>query len=923
MPGTRAVLDTKVLGKEYVTGGSGRSDGSRRVKTADVTKIPGSVVTDSNKYVGESSNPLGKDSLSWSDTSMAKHIPTNPYIHPIDQGNIDDIELFGGKAAKLGLLARTGLPVPKGFCINTEAYNFFITYDTLPENLIEILEDLKADLGGKVALRSSATCEDSENRSMAGIFQSYYLREKDSVQEAIAKIYAHMTSEEVTACLELHGIEKASVRMGLIMQELIEPELAGVMYTGLNAQYILIQYIDGFGARLVDGETHGSAVLLDAGQKRIVESMNYELLPLPDVALEQLLFLVEMVKHTFGKDNHDIEFAYRDEKVFLLQARPLTTALTQVNLEESVEETLAATKRRLTRLADDEQRDFGTVGVVFSNSNFAELLPRPAEMDFGIFAYIFTGLEGRPGAIQLGRREMGYLLGEESIGFMHYIGGKPYFSIARDAATFYIGFPAKREEYFQTLINEYLSAIQDDPKKGEYPEMGLYLQDPELADLQVRYSDKASAYYQIYQDFLFKMESFARAFEKDLREKEIKAMIAFANRLQGMPLASFSKRDLVEYIHQVLEHLRTVSCVHFVKATRLGFYFSQRLQLELQKKLGLEGDELALNLGHLLQGLEGSMTTDANIAIAEASSMEEALALSSTYDSNGYVGHYSASEILEIRHKRYKDEIDDLKSYVYGIRYKGEYKSNFHKQMQNRIIAQKILLDKMPKGEKEDVAQTIASAQTYMALRETVKYYFTREYVLLRDALELLEDRLDMEEGNIYYLYPKELFSLIKDEYSMRHIIRSRRQAFDNYPSLELPVVIRASDIDSLTTIHHVKSNVMELRGKFLAEGESTEGIIVNLDSFMRLRDAEAIIGQYNEQGIPVILAATQINLGHDPLIMLAAGLAIENAGIVSHGAQRARELGRGAIGGIKSKYLKTGDRVYFDLANKIIRKLE
>ena len=64
------------------------------------------------------------------------------------------------------------------------------------------------------------------------------------------------------------------------------------------------------------------------------------------------------------------------------------------------------------------------------------------------------------------------------------------------------------------------------------------------------------------------------------------------------------------------------------------------------------------------------------------------------------------------------------------------------------------------------------------------------------------------------------------------------------------------------------------------------------------------------------------MNLSHDPLIVQADGLVIENAGLVSHGAQRARELGRGAIGGIKVKHLKTGEYVSFDPSSKKVTRM-
>jgi len=854
---------------------------------------------------------------------MTQRTPTHPYIRPLDQTSLRDSDLFGGKAVNLAILTTAGLPVPRGFCITTEVYDFFICSQRLPDGLIDALEVIRDSLGGEVALRSSATCEDGDVLSMAGVFQSCYVREGDDIQTAIEHIYSQVRSKEVTAYLALYRINADSIKMGLVIQQLIEPELAGVIYTGVNTDDVLVQYVDGFGARLVDGETHGSAAILSTDRKIIAESVNYELRPLPVRAIEQIVQLAELIEHLFEKGNHDIEFAYQDGKIFILQARTLTTELGEVNLDESAEETLAVTKHRLHQLADEEKQALGTASAAFSDSNFSELLPHPTEMDFGVFAYIFTGLDAHPGAIQLGRIEMGYPLGKESIGFMHYVGGRPYFSIARDAATFYAGFPATRQEYFQTLVNEYLAAIQKDPTKGKYPEMGLYLQDPTIEDLRVRYGEKAREYYQVYQSFLARMNAVADEFKEQLRKTAIGAMAQFVKRMQERAIDAFSNADLIEYINQVLEHLRTVSCVNFVKAARLGFYYSQRMQLEIKNKLGIEGDELSQNIGQLLQGLEGSMVTDVNLAIAEASSTEEALIACNSYTTNMYIGHYSVSEMLEIRHPRYKERPEALQAYVNGIRQTGRYKEDFEKQKEERLRVQQTLLALLPEEDARTVIQVITAAQTYMALRETVKYYFTREYALIRDALELLEDRLDLEQGDIYHVYPTELVALVNDRSAMSHIIRSRKQAFHNYRHLDLPTVIRESDIDGLSLFMEVENDFTELSGKFLAAGEAIEGVIINLDGFAGLEATEATIDQYTKQGVPIILVATQINLGHDPLIMSASGLIIENAGIVSHGAQRARELGRGAIGGIKSKYLKTGTKIYFDPAQKIIRKVE
>src|SRR5579864_6118206 len=255
---------------------------------------------------------------------MTELTPIPSSIRALDQIGADDIAVLGGKAVRLGILTKSGLPVPKGFGITTEAYVFFREKQRLPEGLIAALEVIRNSLGGKVAIRSSATCEDGDTLSMAGVFESHYVREDDDIQTAIERIYAQVTSKEVTAYLALCGIDTDSVKMGLVIQELIEPELSGVVYTGINAEDLLVQYVDGFGSRLVDGEASGSAVILSTKNKIIAESVNYELRPLPRTAIEQIVHFAEIIGHIFEGENHDIEFAYRDGKIFILQSRTLT-----------------------------------------------------------------------------------------------------------------------------------------------------------------------------------------------------------------------------------------------------------------------------------------------------------------------------------------------------------------------------------------------------------------------------------------------------------------------------------------------------------------------------------------------------------------------------------------------------------------------
>ncbi len=841
---------------------------------------------------------------------------TPRFIYLLDEIGNHDPSLFGGKAINLGKLRQAGLPVPDGFCVTTEAHDCYVQTGTLPPGLIPKLELIREQLGGRVVVRSSANCEDGKELSMAGVFQSYYLREKDDIQSVVERVYSHTRSSEVVEFMALHGKKPSEIKMGLVVQGLIDPERAGVVYTGINEGNLLIQYVEGLGSVLMDGETHGSTILLDKDGS-IGASTGFEIRPISADVIKQIRDSAAIIENLYEGQPQDIEFASVGDRLYILQARRLTADLGRVEIEETPEECLERTKLKLQQLTAQEKRELGTQRVIFSDANFSELLPRPTEMDFGVFAYIFTGSDGVPGGIQLGRMEMGYPLGEESIGFMSYIGGRPYFSIARDAATFYAGFPETRQEYFTTLVREYLEAIQVDPSKGAYPEMGLYLQDPTLEDLRTRFGDKAIVYFQVYQDFITGMRRQADSFLDQFRAIEYAEMTTFVREMQAVDMSRMMNEELVGYCTGILEHLRTRSCVNFVKSARLGFYYSQRLQLLLRERLGLESDETEMIFARLSKGFDGSAITEVNIAIADAETEEEALDIA-----NQSVRHFSTGEMLEIRHRCLKDEPSALVAYVRGIRQSGQYRKEFERQKAERLVTQQNILERLSSEERQELGVVIQSAQTYMALRETVKYLFTQEYSLLRDALQVLGSRLGLADGDIYFVYPRELPRLMVDPLAFTHLIQSRKQSFSNYDKLDLPHVIRESDIEALELSSESDGDFIEAKGKFLAEGQQVEGVVVNLDQFEDLGQVSRVIDNYRKQAIPIILVATQMNLGHDPFIALSSGLILENAGIVSHGAQRARELGKGALGGIKSKYLKTGAIVYFNPASRTIKKI-
>jgi pyruvate,water dikinase len=789
--------------------------------------------------------------------------------------------------------------------------------------LVGELERIRKSMGGKVAVRSSATCEDGHDLSMAGVFETYYLQTSNqSVEEAMRAIYEQAQSQQVQKYLSLHQDGQSQVEMAVVLQKLIEPDISGVIYTDVDGEGILIQYTTGFGDQIVDGITEGSTLIYSPTQRRITKSKNTDLVNIPEKQMEELSELAIQVRQSFDNFPQDIEFAIEDGRPYILQTRTLTTEVNGVNLEMSREDIVQHTQERVRQIIHQEKKELNSENVVLSDSNFSELLPRPKEMDFGVFAYIFTGSGGVPGAIQLGRQQMGYQLSDESVGFMHYVGGKPYFSIARDAHTFYAGFPETREEYNQTLVSEYLDQIQNDPEKGEYPEMGLYLQDPTLEYLTSRYGEEMGAqYFRTYQEFKTRMTRHADTFMAEYIQEGKPHTDEFIQGMEVVDLRGLTVDQLAIQARTILEHLRTVSCVHFVKSARLGFYYSQRLQRMLSEHYGMNPDEVNAAFAGLNQGLEGSEITKANLLIASADNFHSALDIGQQV-----VGHYSTGEMLEIRHPRLKDDQDALHNYVEGIySSRVQYTSEFERQKSDRERSEMQLLshlDSQPDLQIE-FQRVMQASQTYMALRETVKYQFVKEYSLLRDVLVEIADRCNIDKDNIFSLDPREIEEFILYPERFEAQIAERQERYGKYYLVDFPPVIRESDVDQLGEEDEDLTDHFELFGKLIAQGQAlAEAIIVNIEDFETFEAARQELLFYRNQALPIVLVASQMNLSHDPLIVQADGLVIENAGLVSHGAQRARELGRGAIGGIRVKHLKTGEYVSFDPSSKKVTRM-
>jgi pyruvate,water dikinase len=261
--------------------------------------------------------------------------------------------LAGGKAASLGELARAGLPVPPGFVVTAEAHRRAMSSPLLPADLVaEITDGYRALGGGPVAVRSSATMEDSAEASFAGLHDSYLgVRDVPGVLDAIRGCWASLDNDESVSYRRRLGLR--DVAMAVVVQRMVRPRAAGVMFTCSpvtgDRSVVAIEATWGLGSALVAGDVSpdGFTVSKVTGEitgRRVGAKLRFHSFSpnvpgisesatppelrgspcLTDDQARELARIASRVEDHYGSAQ-DIEWALLDDGgIVLLQSRPET-----------------------------------------------------------------------------------------------------------------------------------------------------------------------------------------------------------------------------------------------------------------------------------------------------------------------------------------------------------------------------------------------------------------------------------------------------------------------------------------------------------------------------------------------------------------------------------------------------------------------
>lgn len=233
--------------------------------------------------------------------------------------------LVGGKAWNLIQLSKAGFNVPNFFVVTTAVFNSTSFY--LEE---EILENFKKLNSLHVAIRSSATCEDKVNSSFAGQFESYLAMPRGKLMEMVKGCWASVASPRVLAYATHHNIPPTSIKMAVIVQEMISAEKGGVIFSQNifenDSNQLIIEAASGLGERVVSSLVNPERIIVNKASKRIVEKESPTGKVLTNKEIEELANIALKIEN-FYKAAQDIEWAIENGKVFILQSRPITTLL--------------------------------------------------------------------------------------------------------------------------------------------------------------------------------------------------------------------------------------------------------------------------------------------------------------------------------------------------------------------------------------------------------------------------------------------------------------------------------------------------------------------------------------------------------------------------------------------------------------------
>jgi pyruvate,water dikinase len=816
-------------------------------------------------------------------------------LRTFDDIGPDDVDAVGGKGLSLGRMAGAGLPVPPGFCVTTAAYRRSRGQALTPSHdLTQHIKDAYRQLGGgAVAVRSSATAEDGAAASFAGQQETILgVRGDDAVCDAVARCWASLNTERAVAYRRKQGVSDDGLAMAVVVQRLIDAEVAGVLFTrdplDPDGKRMLVEASWGLGDSVVSGRVtpdrfhldHGTGALLEqhvntksvmvtpAGECA-VPADRQNLACLDAGRLAQLAELGRKVEAFYGAAR-DVEWAWAEGCFWLLQARPITVA-DAAEREKVRREEVAALAGRTE-----------SGGTVWSRFNLSEILPEPTPMTWAI---VRTFLSGR-GGLGLMFRDLGYdpdpCLDDD--GIFDLVCGRPYCNLSREA----------RMHYRRMPFDHSFRKLKANPAKALYPTPAInplkagwkfWLFMPVTLPLVTLQMARAESHRQ----------ELCKTFARQFREEIIPPFVQEIEAEMGRDIGGLDPAALLERLHHWIKRTLTDFGRESLKPTALTGPPMTRLEQTLSMTLGTQRAQEAVR--ELMMGVHPDADSDVAGAVGDlaAGKLDRATFLA-------HFGHRGSQE-MELASPRWCEDLETLPAHVPAP---SAPSRKAETSAWDRIATEARMIPALKTLMKEE----LDTLRLYLGLRETGKHYFMKGYAVIRRYLVELDRRFRLN-GGLFFLTPDELPALLAgQDFTERIAERRRRRALAL--SLEVPAVLFSDDLEAIGRPAVIEGADM-LQGAPLSAGVA-EGPALVLEH-------PVTTGLPPE---PYILVCPSTDPAWVPLFVRAKGLVMETGGVLSHGAIVAREFGLPAVAGLSGvqRLIKTGQRLRVDGARGTVMLL-
>ena len=300
-----------------------------------------------------------------------------------------DLHRIGGKGYALARLTEGGFTTPETVCLTTDAYTQFVNRTGLRERILLELnrkgftemrweeiwdcatrirnmflktpmpEDVEAPLrreianhfsGKPAAVRSSAPEEDDAGASFAGLHESYLnVHGIDAIVAHIRKVWASLWSDAALLYRQEIGLDVEQSAMAVVIQEIIVGDRSGVAFSRNpnEATQAVIESVYGLNQGLVDGRIEPDRWTLDRERRAIVEHtpaqrehqmiahaggivqdrLPEDLAATPPLKTDEVLMVFDLAAkaETYFQLPQDVEWTFKDDTLFVLQSRPITT----------------------------------------------------------------------------------------------------------------------------------------------------------------------------------------------------------------------------------------------------------------------------------------------------------------------------------------------------------------------------------------------------------------------------------------------------------------------------------------------------------------------------------------------------------------------------------------------------------------------